>query len=61
MLRITEFKGSHYPSGKIHGSTYFSNKWIRFEWDTGFLEIQKKKWDKLTKRMKNRILELGSK
>lgn len=33
--------------------------YVRFTWDTGYLEMRKDKWDRLSQKRKNLILAMG--
>ena len=54
MLKITEYEGPWYttPKDKVVGD----NRWIRFEWSTGYLDMKKYHWEKLSKKKKSLIL-----
>lgn len=54
MLKITEYEGPWYttPKDKVVGD----NRWIRFEWSTGYLDMKKYHWEKLSKKKKALIL-----
>lgn len=53
MLNITVYEGpNYYTPDKILGD----NRWIRFEWSTGYLNMKLYYWDKLSKKKKDLIL-----
>lgn len=53
MLTIKEYKGDIYYAGRYKTPR---EDYIRFEWSTGYLDMKKYHWEKLSKKKKALIL-----
>lgn len=52
VIRVEEYQGISYPTPK---NPMGRNDYIRFEWNTGYLEMKKYYWEKLSQSKKKKI------
>lgn len=56
MLKVIEYTGERYYVRNLRKSR---NDYIRFEWDTGYVDMKKYYWDKLSKKKRDLIYKKG--
>lgn len=56
MLKVIEYTGERYY---IRFLGKYRDDYIRFEWDTGYVDMKKYYWDKLSKKKRDIIYKKG--